>query len=145
MINFAGILYTDGNRLLLVRRAKGDKKGKWDIPGGKIEDGEKPLDAAKRESDEEIGTVEGKKVYEFKNPFVYIFKVKSPFEANLSKEHDDMKWVKLHKVEKYELHSEFRNNWKEYYKKIKEFTVPSSFKEWMKMEEYGYCRIKLYK
>jgi 8-oxo-dGTP pyrophosphatase MutT (NUDIX family) len=141
MNNFAGIIFTDGKNVLLVRRIEGT----WDIPGGKIKPGENPLSAAKRESEEEVGTAKGKKLYEFQKPYVYIFKVDNMFDVVLSNEHDKWKWVKLHKVEKYDLHPEFKNNWKEYYKKIKEFTVPSSFKEWIKMEAYGYCRIKLYK
>lgn len=42
----------DGNRLLLLHRAD---KGYWELPGGKVEDGETPRQAAVREADEEIG------------------------------------------------------------------------------------------
>jgi len=143
-LKFAGIIFTDGKKILLVRRADGDQKGKWDIPGGKIEAQEKALAAAKRESEEEVGSVKGKKVYEFKNPSVYIFKVKSQFKASLSKEHSAYRWVSINDVDKYNLHPKFKNNWQEYCKKVRELTVPSSFREWITREEsYGDCRIEL--
>jgi ADP-ribose pyrophosphatase YjhB (NUDIX family) len=42
-------------RLMLVRRAIEPQKGKWDTPGGFLEEGEAPLDALRRELLEETG------------------------------------------------------------------------------------------
>jgi len=42
-------------RLMLVRRAIEPKKGKWDTPGGFLEEGEEPLDGLRRELLEETG------------------------------------------------------------------------------------------
>lgn len=42
-------------RLMLVRRAIEPRKGKWDTPGGFLEEGEDPLDGLKRELREETG------------------------------------------------------------------------------------------
>ena len=42
---------------ILIARRTADKKlaGKWEFPGGKIEDGESPEECLKRELDEEFG------------------------------------------------------------------------------------------
>lgn len=47
------VLYTDAHDLLLVRH----KKRGWEIPGGKVEMGERPVEAALRELAEESGVV----------------------------------------------------------------------------------------
>lgn len=57
MIRAAGILIQSpqGRVLLLQRSATGDHAGEWCCPGGKIEDGETPAQAAVREAFEEAG------------------------------------------------------------------------------------------
>lgn len=50
-IKAAGIMYIEDNHVLLLKRPDGS----WAFPGGKIEDGETPLQAACRESAEEVG------------------------------------------------------------------------------------------
>lgn len=56
------VLRADGPSLLLTQRAKSlrDHSGQISFPGGKIEAGETPLDAALREVGEEIGLPRGK-------------------------------------------------------------------------------------
>jgi ADP-ribose pyrophosphatase YjhB (NUDIX family) len=52
----AGALCEDeAGRVLLVRRAHEPFKGRWDIPGGFLEEGEHPLDGLRRELSEETG------------------------------------------------------------------------------------------
>jgi ADP-ribose pyrophosphatase YjhB (NUDIX family) len=45
----------DRGRLLLARRAGEPERGKWDLPGGFLEEGEHPLDGLRRELQEETG------------------------------------------------------------------------------------------
>jgi ADP-ribose pyrophosphatase YjhB (NUDIX family) len=49
-----GLLVRDG-RVLIGRRKIEPRKGYWDLPGGFLEEGEKPLDGLRREFREETG------------------------------------------------------------------------------------------
>lgn len=51
----AGALVEDDGRVLLARRALEPFKGRWDIPGGFLEEGEHPRDGLRRELREETG------------------------------------------------------------------------------------------
>jgi mutator protein MutT len=55
----AAVIFRDGPRgreFLLGQRAPGTfYPGYWEFPGGKVEPGESPVDALKRELDEELG------------------------------------------------------------------------------------------
>ncbi|MBP1555283.1 MAG: (deoxy)nucleoside triphosphate pyrophosphohydrolase [Oscillospiraceae bacterium] len=46
----------DGGRVFATQRGYGDYKDWWEFPGGKIESGEMPTDALKREIREELDT-----------------------------------------------------------------------------------------
>jgi ADP-ribose pyrophosphatase YjhB (NUDIX family) len=43
------------NKILLIKKARGPYTGQWDLPGGRLEFGEKPLDGLVREVMEETG------------------------------------------------------------------------------------------
>jgi ADP-ribose pyrophosphatase YjhB (NUDIX family) len=49
----ASALVLDDGRVLLARRAREPDAGKWDLPGGFLDEDEHPLDALKRELQEE--------------------------------------------------------------------------------------------
>ena len=107
----AGIIFYDGERILLVKKPN----KKWGFVGGKPIEEETPLDTAKRETKEEIGTIHGekKKELEFKlrgnKYFTYIFKVKEPFhDITLSEEHIDYSWVKIENLDKIKISKIFQ-------------------------------------
>lgn len=105
--NVVGAAIFDENKVLCAQRGYGDLKGKWEFPGGKIESGESPIEALKREIKEELNLdVEVcDKVDE--SSFDY-----PKFKVNLSvfsckiiggslkdEEHQDLKWVKANEIE----------------------------------------------
>jgi len=51
----AGCLVIDNEKLLLLRRGISPARGKWTFPGGYVDHGETPVQAALRETDEEVG------------------------------------------------------------------------------------------
>ena len=50
-----GLAYDDEGRLLLVRRANDPGRGRWSVPGGRVEPGEDDAAALVREMREETG------------------------------------------------------------------------------------------
>ena len=50
----AAVMVRDG-KLLLIRRGAEPSKGKWSVPGGRVEFGETLVEAVKREVREETG------------------------------------------------------------------------------------------
>ena len=48
-------LVVEDNKVLLVKKARGAYTGKYDLPGGSIEHGERPIETLKREFMEETG------------------------------------------------------------------------------------------
>ena len=55
-INVAAAVIVEGSKIFAAARGYGEYKGWWEFPGGKIEPGETPEEALKREIMEELDT-----------------------------------------------------------------------------------------
>lgn len=108
--------------ILILREAstyeEGTNVGRYHLPGGRLNPGEKFLDGLKREVDEEAGLkIEiGKPIYVgewrpiikgVQNQIVAIFFICKPLtdKVRLSEEHDDYKWVLPNEIKKYDVMS----------------------------------------
>jgi mutator protein MutT len=90
----AGIMYTSGDRVLLLKRAQGSNyAGTWAFPGGKIDDGETPEQAARRESSEEISHDPGQLMLIKEAQFSVYGSEGDQFPILLNSEHDGYVWA----------------------------------------------------
>lgn len=53
-VNVVAAIIVKDNKIFATQRGYGDFKGKWEFPGGKIEENEEPQDAIIREIKEEL-------------------------------------------------------------------------------------------
>lgn len=99
------------NKVLIAQRAlKGASGGKWEFPGGKIENDETPEDCLKREILEELGVVIKPGAFICSNTFNYEQCVLEliAYRANyvsgdfILHVHDDMKWVHREELDNYD-------------------------------------------
>jgi ADP-ribose pyrophosphatase YjhB (NUDIX family) len=119
-----------------LEKRRGDPgKGKWSVPGGLVELGETTVEAVIREVKEETGldvaepelidvvdNVVRDKNGEVKYHFViidYFVKLKGG-KLNASSDAEELKWVPLNHVEKYDLTKTFREFFQRNKEKLKE-------------------------
>ena len=103
MLEASGIFFvTPESKVLLCKRAQGDFQGAWALPGGKIEDGENPEEAARRECREELGfQYDGKlafwtrRVRDDVDYVTFIARIPKEFDVHLNEEHSDAAWMDI--------------------------------------------------
>ncbi len=114
------VLVNDGEVLLIRRSPTAPSRPEgWDLPGGYVEPGEDPYDAAQRETEEETGIVIQQpaiihvrqvqsNIYQ-ENALMMIFSSSPQItEVKLSYEHDKYQWVDASEVSKIELPGAYR-------------------------------------
>ena len=106
----AGILVRDSRVFIGKRKSTGRLPGKWEFPGGKVEEGETPEEGLKRELEEEleieaiVGDQLGESVYryDFGTVRLLFYRVYWESEEITSRDHDDYDWVPLDKLKNYD-------------------------------------------
>ena len=109
----AGVLFTctdDNSALFLLRSDAVSEPGTWGIPGGTIEINEKPFEAARRETIEEVGSIPRYSEYvdhlinDYPNYHIFIYNIpldsKKEWGNNikLNQEHSEYRWFKQNKI-----------------------------------------------
>lgn len=102
----AKVLIKKEDKYLVLRRPKDTKRypNAWDIPGGKLEEGENELEALKREIAEEICTNVKiiKEIFSFTNEIsakIYLAETTcGRCQISLSDEHTEYKWLTLEEL-----------------------------------------------
>jgi ADP-ribose pyrophosphatase len=133
-----GALILHDGKLLLVKRGVEPEKGRWSIPGGAVDLGEKVREAAIREAEEESGLeieiVDERPVDafdsiftdeegRFKYHYVLVQFVAKPRGGKLKPGSDvlEAKWVSLGEVEAYQLTNSFRSFFEKHRRRLNEF------------------------
>jgi len=136
VVGVGAIIICDG-KILLEKRKGEPGKGKWSVPGGLVELGERAEDAVIREVKEETGLdVAGPELIdvvdnivrdengEIKWHFIiidYFVKLKGG-ELRAADDAEELKWVPLDDVEKYDLTKTFRAFLQRNYQKLYEYS-----------------------
>ncbi|MBM7582557.1 8-oxo-dGTP diphosphatase [Caldicoprobacter guelmensis] len=106
----AAIIMQD-DKVLIAQRAEGQKlAGKWEFPGGKIEEGETPEECLKREIKEElnldieVGEFFGENVYPYEAGPIRLVAYKARLLGGQCRlrVHSRVAWVKLHDLADYD-------------------------------------------
>ena len=110
MITVIAAIIKDGEKILIGRRAPYEKApGMWELPGGKLEEGESHKDCLKRELKEELGidSIIGELftnyLYDYPQVsfdlwFYNVDEYSGDFEYNV---HDKLEWIKPNQFDNY--------------------------------------------
>jgi 8-oxo-dGTP diphosphatase len=106
--SIAGIIHENGKFLIGLRLPTGEMGNRWEFPGGKVDPGETPESALKREFFEEMGiaveTGECIATARFENksgPVTLLaYDVRIPHNVDIKlTEHSELRWVTLDEIE----------------------------------------------
>ena len=142
----AGILFTDGKKILLLKRSNDcDEPNTWGLPFGGGRKGESPIGTAMRETKEETGlkSIPGKQIDSIQRKMgsdrctVFVYRVEKPFLVKLSKEHNGSKWASLGSIRGMNLHPKFRSSLDLYLRAIRKGAF--DFSEWVDFQKLLDC------
>lgn len=110
MVVSAAVIERDG-RILIARRKQGwHEAGKWEFPGGTVEDGETPEECLKRELEEELDIIAevGDLVCTSEHTYTPEWTIRlMTYRATVvsgdfnAKDHEEIRWVKARDLARY--------------------------------------------
>jgi len=112
MTNVTCAIIEKEGKILIARCAEGQKlAGKWEFPGGKVEDGESPEECLKRELEEEFGIqvevgefiTSNKHTYEHISIELMAYRVKYISGEFTLTDYDTIEWVAPEELLNYDL------------------------------------------
>jgi 8-oxo-dGTP diphosphatase len=118
----AAIIRNEGKYLIAKRKVGGVVGGKWEFPGGKIENDELPQNGLQRELKEEldaeamVGEFFDEHIHRYKTGIIRVFAYMVDclnYQFNLS-EHDEVRWVSADQFSQFD----FTGNGKPIVKKL---------------------------
>jgi 8-oxo-dGTP diphosphatase len=108
----AAVMYNQENQILIARRKREKSQGgKWEFPGGKVEEGESHQLALERELMEELnvvgkaGQLIGHNTHHYPNKKITLYAYKTEFISGEFKliDHDQIEWISAECLSKYDL------------------------------------------
>ncbi len=111
MIRVTAAILIHDNRILIAQRGDKDKlAGKWEFPGGKIEESETPQECLMREMNEEfgidvaVGKFFGESTYHYEPEIIQLLAYHTVWEGgNFSlNAHAAIRWVAVNHLQDYE-------------------------------------------
>ena len=103
LVSACALVDTDQRVLIAQRPAEREMGGLWEFPGGKIEPGETPEEAIRRELEEELGITTRQAClaplafashsYEKFNLLMLLFVCRRWYGQPVAREHEALKWV----------------------------------------------------
>lgn len=105
------VIEREGKFLLAQRKEEGIHGGCWEFPGGKIEEGESPEEALRRELTEELGIeIEGEELvlnfpFQGRGLNLWFLVYRARWKKGLIKlrDHEQFKWLGLEEINDYHL------------------------------------------
>ncbi len=111
MIRVTAAILVNNDRILIAQRRGTDKlAGKWEFPGGKIENNETPEQCLIREMKEEfdidvvIGEFFGESTYHYEKGAVHLLAYHTSWEGGrfMLNAHAAIRWVSLNQIQEFE-------------------------------------------
>jgi len=111
MIRVTAAILMINDKVLIARRRADDKQaGKWEFPGGKIEDNETPQECLRREMKEEfgidvaVGKFFGESTYDYESEIIKLLAYHAVWKGGefALNAHAAIRWVALNHLPEYE-------------------------------------------